>query len=276
MQKIFDLLPTPLNAANDISPSGFYNARTYQQTNAGGLVLGDYIDLDDAEAANQSATNIGLLFQGRYRRVKIADNATALNVAKGKAAYVIPGTSLVQVVVLTAGTGQNPGFYQVVGTGGGGTGAIIGVVVGAAGTVTTAPIVVAGGEGYTSAPTFTLVSGGTPATFQPQMKLNSYVVTTRDVAGVNLSQPRGVFLNTITPGNYGWIQENGIATVLQTGTVGSATAGAVVTSLTPTDGTFQTVIATTPALPSAFGTAVDVAIANGYYRTVLTLPVWNG
>ena len=276
MLKVFDFLPTPLNAANDISPSGFYNARTYQQTNAGGLVLGDAVDFDDAGAANQSNTTIGLLFQGRYRRVKIADNATAANVAKGKAAYVIPGTSLIQAVVLTAGTGQNPGVYQVAGTGGGGTGAIISVIVGAAGTVTTNPTVVAIGEGYTTAPTFTLVSGGTPATFQAQMKLNSYIVTSRDVAGVNLSQGRGVFLNSITPGNYGWIQEDGVATVLQTGTVGSATAGAVVTPFTPTDGTFQTVAASTPALPSAFGSAVDIAIASGYYRTVLTLPVWNG
>jgi hypothetical protein len=276
MLKVFDLLPTPLNAANDISPSGFYNSRTYQQTNAGGLVLGDCLDFDDLGAANQSNTAIGLLFQGRYRRVKIADNATAANVAKGKAAYVIPGTSLIGALILTAGTGQTPGFYQVAGTGGGGTGAILGITVAAGGTVTAAPVVVASGEGYTTAPTFTLVSGGTPATFQAQMAENTYIVTSRDIAGVNLSQGRGVFLNTITPGNYGWIQENGVATIQQTATAAVAVVGSVVSPFTPTDGTFQSIAAATAPLVSAFGTAIDAPIANAYYRAVLTLPVWNG
>jgi len=274
MQKIFDFLPTPLNVANDISPSGFYNARTFQQTNAGGLVLGDYIDLDDAEAANQSVTSFATLYQGRYRRVHVSAGATAANVARGKAAYVQPGSALIGALVVTPGTGQTPGFYQVAGTGGGGTGAIVGVIVGAAGTVTTPPIVVAQGSGYTTAPTFTLVAGGTAATFQAQMAVNSYVVTSSDVTGVNLSAGRGVFLNSVTPGNYGWIQENGIASFLSATTV--ATSSGFI--LTPgfAAGTFTATAASAAPLATAFGIALDSAAVNGYIRGVMTLPVWNG
>jgi hypothetical protein len=274
--KVFDLLPSTLNTSNDVSPSGFQNIRTLQQTNAGGLTLGDAIDLTDFEAASQSSASIGILYQGRYRRVQVDANATAANVARGKAAYVVPGYSLLGVLILTAGSGQTAGTYQVSGTGGGGSGAIIQVVVASGGTVTAAPTIVAAGSGYTSAPTFTLAAGGTAATFQPQMVLNSYIVTSRDVTGANLSQGRGVFLNSITPGNYGWIQENGIATVLQTTTVTSATVGANVSPATPTDGTFQATAATAAPLASAFGTAVDAPIASTYYRTNLTLPIWNG
>jgi hypothetical protein len=275
MLKVFDFLPTPLNAANDISPSGFYNSRTYQQTNAGGLTLGDAVDFDDAGAANQSNTATGLLYQGRYRRVRVSANATAANVAKGLAAFVQPGSSLLGALVLTAGSGQAAGVYQVLGTGGGGTGAIISVIVGAGGTVTTQPTVVAGGEGYTSAPTFTLAAGGTPATFQAQMAENSYIVTDFATTGVVLQQPRGIFLNSVTPGNYGWIQEDGIGTVLYAATVTASTVGNLVAPKSASAGAFDSTVATT-YLVGAFGTAIDKPIGATYGRIVMNLPVWNG
>lgn len=274
--KVFELAPTPLNSANDLSPSSFYNIRTYQQTNAGGLVLGDAIDLTNEEAAGLSNPLIGYLYQGRYRRIRVAANATALNVARGKAAYVAPGASVLGVLILTAGSGQTPGYYEIAGSGGGGTGAVIGVVVAAGGTVTAPPTVVVAGQNYTSAPTFTLAAGGTPATFRPQMIVDSYVVTSLDVTGVNLSQGRGVFLNSITPGNYGWIQEDGIASVLQAASVTSATVGAIVTPVAASDGTFQATVATSSPLATAFGTAIDAPIASTVYRALLNLPVWNG
>jgi hypothetical protein len=164
----------------------------------------------------------------------------------------------------------------VVGTGGGGSGASIQVVVAAGGTVTANPTVISAGSGYTSAPTFTLASGGTVATFQAQMLLNTYRVTTADISGVNPSQPRGLFLNTITPGNYGWIQENGIATVLQAATVTSATVGAVVTPVAGGNGTSQATVSSTAPTVAAIGTAIDAPIANAYYRILMDLPVWNG
>jgi hypothetical protein len=275
MLKIFDLLPSPLNTSNDTSPSGFANVRTYQQTNAGGLVLGDYIDLDNYEAAGLSSPNYGTLFEGRYRRVQVDANATAANVARGKAAYVVPGYSVYGVLILTAGSGQTPGTYVLTGSGGGGSGAQIQVVVASGGTVTAQPTIVAAGSGYTSAPSFTLSAGGTAATFQAQMVVNSYIVTSRDVSGVILTQGRGVFLNSITPGNYGWIQENGIATILMDATT-TTTAGDTVTPLAPTNGTFRGIAAATAPLYSAFGTAFDAPIASTLIRAVLNLPVWNG
>lgn len=277
MLKVFELLPTPLNTANDLSASSFVNLRTQQETNAGGLVLGDCFDIDDQGAANLSNTAIGLCFQGRYRRVQVDANATAANVGIGKAAYVVPGTSLLAALTLTAGSGQTPGTYQIAAVGGGGTGAIIQVVVTAAGTVTANPTVVAKGSGYTTIPTFTVAAGGTPATVLAQMSENTYIVTSQDKAGINASQGRGVFLNTITPGNYGWIQENGVATFLVDSTAGTGTAGSVLSPVGATvAGAFRGIAVATAPLASAFGTNIDALTASVLVRGVLTLPVWNG
>ena len=276
MLKVFELLPTPLNAANDPSASGFVNLRTQQETNAGGLVLGDCFDIDDQGAANLSNTAIGTCYNGRYRRVQVDANATAANVAIGRVCYVVPGSTLLAGLLLTAGSGQTPGTYQIAAAGGGGTGAIIQVVVTAAGTVTAQPTVVAKGSGYTTTPTFTVAAGGTPATVQAVMIFNTYIVTTADKTGVNPSQPRGVFLNTITPGNFGWIQENGVATVQETTTTTSATVGAVVTPVGAGNGTVQSTVGTSALLPNSIGTSVDAPANNVLFRVLLELPVWNG
>ena len=410
--KVFNFLPTPLNKANDRSSSGFANLRTGQETNAGGLVLGDAIDLTSFEAAGLSSPIFGALYEGRYRRVQVAAGATAANIAPGTAAFVAPGSMLLAVQVATPGSGQTPGTYQVHGTSaapaaaggskedhpkdgpdekappsvdthhdedededeedrkpaksagtrydskvakklkaakdskdkdakkqkaahrysdedenyagpehekaeggsqvpgppatekakagpaaakagpvsdkgfpvsptaappgtfasGVGSGAVIQVVVGPDGTVSQPPTVVAAGSGYTSPPTFTLSAGGTAATFQGQMVVNSYIVTDAATPGINLSQGRGVFLNAITPGNYGWIQENGIAS-FQLGTAAGAAGGLLTPD--PATGLFNATAVAAPS-PVVFGTTIDTPIAGALVRGLMTLPVWNG
>ncbi len=273
MAKVFDFLPTPLNTANDLSASGFVNARTGYQTNAGGLTIGDYLDLDADAAQGLASTTIGPLYQGGYRRIFVSAGATAANVARGKAAYLAPGSSVVGALILTQGSGQTVGTYTIAGVGGGGTGAIIAIDVLTA-TTLSAPRLVAAGANYTSAPTFTIPSGGTPGTLQAQMSIPQYTVTSRDVSGVNLQLPKGVFLNSITPGNYGWIQEEGVATFLTDATTTTA-AGDTLTPFTPTNGTFRGIAAATAPLASAFGVAIDAPIASSYVRGFLSfVPDW--
>ena len=132
------------------------------------------------------------------------------------------------------------------------------------------PTLVNGGKNYTSVPTFTLAAGGTTnATFVANMVINDYIVTTFDIAGTNKSQGRGVLLNVITPGNYGWIQENGIATF----NVSAATVATPGSLLTPVaTGSFSST-AVGAASPIFFGTNTDTAVV-GLVRGLLDLPVW--
>lgn len=66
------------------------------------------------------------------------------------------------IAILSPGTGQTNGTFNISGSGGGGTGAEVQIVI-AGGVITTATVT-AGGSGYTSAPTFTVAVGGTPGT----------------------------------------------------------------------------------------------------------------
>ncbi len=216
-------LPTWLawNNANFTSPTGITDLATGQPIAAGGLNAGDYFDATNDEAATSSYTTNGLLFNGRYRLVKVDSGATAANVKTGTIGYLRAGLNVKSAVVLTAGSGQTPGVYTVAAAAGsgGGSGAIIQVIVQANGTVTTQPVVLQGGNNYSSVPTFTLTgAGGTPATFVAQLSSTPNLVTSADqqlVTGVGAVRPV-VFLNSITPGNYGFIQELGTATVLAT------------------------------------------------------------
>lgn len=275
MLKVFEFLPAALNASNDTSASGITDTRTGYEVNAGGLVIGDMFDIDTTAAGMLSAP-LGALYQGRYRRVRVDVNATAANVGRGLACYVVSGPSVQNVVILQGGVAQTAGTYQVAATGGGGTGAIIQVIVSAAGTVTGNPTVVAPGINYTSVPTFILVAGGTTtATFAAQMTIPTFTVTTVDKA-LNVYAPRGVFLNTVLPGNYTFIQEDGIATILQAATVTSATLGAVVTPVAGGNGTSQSTVGTAPSTNAALGVALDIPVAGAFFRALLNLPVWNG
>lgn len=215
-------LPTWLawNNCNFTSSTGITDQATGQPIAAGGLNAGDYFTATNDEAAASSYTTNGLLFSGRYRYVKVDSGATAANVKTGTVGYLRAGLSVKTAVTLTVGSGQTAGTYTVAAAAGsgGGSGAVIQVVVLANGTVSGNPVVLQGGTGYSSQPTFTLVAGGTPATFVAQLDSTPNLVTSADqqlVTGVGAVHPV-VFLNAITPGNYGFIQELGTATVLAT------------------------------------------------------------
>ncbi len=218
-------LPTwlAINNVNSPSQSGQVDPLTNFPYAGGGLNAGDYFDLTNDEAATASYTTNGLLYSGRYRYVQVDSGATAAYVKTGTVGYLRAGSSVKSVVVLTQGSGQTVGTYTVAATvgSGGGSGAIIQVIVASATSITVS--VVNGGSGYVSAPSFTLATGGTPGTVVAQLGTSMNIVTSADVAlsanaalaGVGPVRPV-VFLNSITPGNYGFIQELGVATVLAT------------------------------------------------------------
>lgn len=265
-------LPTWLavNAANFTSPSSFTDLRTQQPIFAGGLNLGDYFDLTEKEANNLSDTLIGLLHWGRYRLVQLDANATQSDVAAGTAAFFAKGKSVQNVVIATAGTGQTPGTYQAASSGGGGTGAVIQYTIGAGGTLTAASVLTPG-INYTTTATFTIAAGGTPGTVAAQMLLTPNIVT-GFTNPLSLSALRGVFLNAITPGNYGFIQELGEATVLGAAALTAAAVGAIVGPKAASAGAFDATVATAAQLVTQIGYAVDLPVAATTFRAVLDLP----
>ncbi len=278
-------LPTWL-AINNVT-SGSQSGQTDPITGfpyaGGGLNLGDYFDLTSDEAPNASYTTNGILFQGRYRYVQVDSGATAANVKTGTVGYMRSGSTVKSVVVLTQGSGQTVGTYQVaanVGSGGG-SGAIIQVIVTSATAITVS--VVNGGFGYVSAPTFTLATGGTVGTVVAQLGGSPNVVTSADIAigtasatnaGIGPVRPV-VFLNTITPGNYGFIQELGTATVLAGSTnTQSASQFGIVTNGASANGTMATSSATYG--PYAIGNIIDPLtspLANTPFKVLLDGPV---
>jgi hypothetical protein len=251
-------LPTwlALNNVNSPYQSGQGDSVTGFPYNAGGLNQGDYFDLTNDEAAGASYPTNGLLFSGRYRYVQVDSGATAAYVKTGTVGYIRSGSTVASVVVLTQGSGQTVGTYQVAATvgSGGGSGAVIQVIVTAAAAITVS--VLNGGQGYVSAPTFTLATGGTPGTVVAQLGISQNIVTSADIAlspaatnaGIGPVHPV-VFLNSITPGNYGFIQESGVATVL---------AGATYTQQ-----------ASQSALPSTGSNGTMIASVNTY--SILTI-----
>lgn len=223
-------IPTWLawNNCNFTSPTGLTDLATGQPIAAGGLNAGDYFSATNEEAANASYTTNGILYSGRYRLVQVDSGATVANVKTGTVGYLTAGKAVKSVVVLTAGSGQTAGTYTVaVNTpSGGGTGAIIQVIVAANGTVATPPTVLQGGSNFTTVPTFTMPTsaGGTGATFVAQLNTTPNLVTSADAVAAIVPVRPVVFLNAITPGNYGFVQELGTATVLA-GATFTQTAG---------------------------------------------------
>jgi hypothetical protein len=213
---LLQVLPTftAWNNMNNASPTGMTDPQTGQPYYAGGLNLGDYFDATEQEANTASYLTNGLLHAGRYRMVQVSANATAANVKAGTVGYIQPGTFVQNVLQLVAGSGMTVGTYTTTTTGGGATTqATIQVTVLTATTVSIT--VLTPGVGFTSLPTVTAPStGGTPPTFVVEMGYSVNMVTSADIA-TNLVRPV-VFLNSITPGNYGFVQELGIATVLST------------------------------------------------------------
>ena len=231
------ILPTwaALNNMNTPYPSGMGDPVSGQTYYSGGLNVGDYFDVTNDEALNASYLTNGICFAGRYRFVQVDSGATAANVKTGTVGYVRAGSTLKSVVTTNVGSGGTAGAYTIQATAGtgGGSGASISVTVGSGGTVT-AVSVVNPGYGYVSAPTFNLntaTTGLSSATVQAELGIGMNIVTSADIAfggnaaqaGVGPVRPV-VFLNAITPGQYGFIQELGTATVLsgsgKSGTIG--------------------------------------------------------
>jgi hypothetical protein len=272
-------LPTWLawNNANFTSPTGLSDAYNGQPIGAGGLNLGAYFDATNAEAGQASYSVNGILYAGRYRLVQVDSGATAANVKTGTVGYLRAGggTGAVKTVIITnAGTGATAGTYTIAANlNGGGTGAVIQVVVGSGGTIT-AVSVLNGGYNYNSVPTFTLTATGTTGgAVVAQLDTSPNIVTTADQTSTTGAPVRPVvFLNSITPGNYGFIQELGVATVLGSATVGTAAVGNFVSPLAVGSGN-GTVTAGTTYTVTTFAQAIDLPLASNPYKVLLVGPV---
>src|SRR3954469_24908577 len=203
------ILPTwlALNACNDTSASGQSELRTGLAVNAGGLNLGDYFDLTNAEAKVLSYPTNGTLYLGRYRRVQVDSGATAANVKTG-----------------TIGLMASPAAIQI-------------------------------------------DLGG-------RLPLSMNVVTSYDQGLVAGLRPV-VFLNTVTPGNFCFVQELGVATVLgKTGLTATPAIGDAIivgTSGLVDDPTQSTTL--TYALEKLIvGEAIDLPVSAGLFRILLKRP----
>lgn len=266
-------LPTWLavNNCNFSSPTALTDQYTGQPYTGGQINVGDYTDFDNDTAASLSYTANGILFAGRYRYVQVDSSATAANVKTGTVGYLRKGTSVASVQITGAGTGQTNGTYSIAAVGGGGVGALVTVVI--AGGLVTQATVAQGGYGYATEPTFTISEGGTPGTLQAQLNSTPNLVTSYDQAVSNGFGPgyvrQVVFLNSITPGNYGFVQEDGIATVLGNATIGTGAAeGNWVESTT--GGTVNAPSATTSPVLATIGKAIDLPLASLLFKIYLT------
>ena len=278
-------LPTwgAINNVNNGSQSGNTDPVTGFPYNGGGLNAGDYFDLTTDEALGASYITNGILYSGRYRYVQVDSGATAANVKTGTVGYVRSGSTMKSVVTITAGSGQTNGTFQInanVGSGGG-TGAIISVNI-SGGAIVGNPTVVAAGVGYVSPPTFTVAQGGTPGTVTAQLGNSQNIVTSADLAltpavanaGIGPVHPV-VFLNTITPGNYGFVQESGVATVLSASGATQAQSNNALPS-TSSNGTMVASVTTYSIL--SIGTVIDpltTPLANTPFKIQLTAPIFQ-
>jgi hypothetical protein len=255
------------NNANFTSPTGLTDPDSGQPVAAGGLNLGDFFDATNEEAANASFGVNGILYSGRYRLVLVDSGATAANVKTGTVGYMLAGglSGVVRsVVITTAGTGATNGTYTIAANAGTGTGAVIQVVV--AGGAITSVSVLNGGFGYTTVPTFTLTATGTTGgVVAAQLDSSPNIVTSYDVATL-FTRPV-VFLNSITPGNFGFVQELGTATVLGGGTLTSATASAFVNAAAT--GVVNTTVASGSPIGATIGTAIDLPAVSNLFKAQL-------
>ena len=256
-----------LNTANSPSATGLVDPVTGQQYNTGGLEVGDYFDLTEKQANSLSNTVTGLCHWGRYRYVLVDSGATVADVTTGTVGYMRAGSFVQNVVITNAGTGQTTGVYTIAATlgSGGGSGASIQVVVGSGGTITSATVL-NGGFGYISIPTFSLTAiGGSAGVVAAQLNASPNTVTSADKPSP-IGGRAVVFLNAITPGNYGFVQESGLATVLASGAIIN---GNYVNATS--NGTVQT--GTTTYALATIGIAQDTGTSGNTLKTLLTLPM---
>ena len=273
---------TAWNNANFTSPTALSDPTSGQTYASGGLNLGDYFDATNDEALTASYLTNGILYQGRYRYVQVDSGATAANVKSGTVGYVRSGSTVKSVALTNAGSGGTAGTYAVAATAGsgGGSGAVISVTVGAGGTVTSVSVTNPG-YGYVSAPSFNVATptGATGATVAAQLGISPNIITSYDVATSGNAAQAGVgnvrpvvFLNSITPGNYGFVQELGTATVLGNGTIGTGAAVGNFVQAT-TGGTVNAPSATTSPTVATIGQAVDLPLASNLFKVLLDGPV---
>jgi len=270
------ILPTwvALNNANFVSSTGITDPRTGESFPAGGLNAGDYFDVTEMEANSLSDTAIGICHAGRYRLVKLDSGATVANVATGTIGYLRSGLTVSGVLPLTQGVSVPAGTYPLVFTGGGGSGAAGFITVGSGGTLAGAlPVITYGGTGYTSTPAVTIVvPSGTAPTFIAQMDASFNLVTSYDQQA-NKTRPV-IFLNSPTPGNYTFIQELGLATVLGAAAVGDSTVGDWVDSAA--GGLAVARVATGSPIGATIGRAWDAPENSSLFKVILTGPVVQG
>ena len=206
------IVPTwlALNAANDASASYFTDLRTGQDVNAGGLNAGDYFDLTNPEANNLSYSVNGILYAGRYRRVKVDSGATVANVKTGTIGLM---PSLAATSPLNSLGTRNPAMN---------------------------------------------------------------IVTSYDQAiGLSNSVRPVVFLNAITPGNWGFVQELGVATVLFGALTGTPAIGGVINSVAT--GLADAPASATAIVRTSVGIAIDLPAAGLKSRILLQyVPVVQG
>jgi len=271
MQGTLNYLPRYLNAVNSTTATAASDPVTGTAI-ATGTGAGLYFDVDDPTAASVSNTAIGLLYGGRYRMVQVDSGATVANVKPGTVAAFAMGQSVQNVAIVTAGTGQTNGTY--VANASSGSAQIVYTIAGGA---LTSVQLVNGGAGYSSVPTFTIAAGGTPGTVAAQMSVTPNRVTSWDQGwgtGATAVPLRGVFLNAITPGNYGFIQEGGKATVLGAAAIGSSpNIGALVQA--GASGLVTAAGANTQGV-ATLGYALDLPANSTLFRTMLTLPNFQG
>lgn len=269
------IVPTWLawNNCNFTSPTALTDLRTGQPFAAGGLNLGDYFDATNEEALNASYTTNGILYAGRYRFVQVDSGALAANVKTGTIGYLRNGTTVKSVVVTNVGSGQTAGTYSIAGGpgDGGGSGVVIQVVVGSAGTITSASVL-QGGYNMVAAPVFVLAPtiGGTGGAVAAQLNTTPNLVTSYDQGIALTGSPVRpiVFLNSITPGNYGFIQELGTATVLGAGSfTGTAAIGGTVQPTT--GGLANQPNPTTTVNNTTMGLAIDLPVVSNLFKIEL-------
>jgi len=275
------ILPTWLawNNANFLTRSGITDLRTGQDFPAGGLDVGDYFDATEREANQCSYAANGLLHHGRYRLVQVDSGATVANVKTGTVGYLRAGMTVQGAIVTAAGSGATNGSYTIpVPAGsGGGSGAVISVAV--SGGVVTAVSVLQGGFNYSSVPTITsaqiaAVTGGSGMTVALQLNSTPNIVTSYDQANTagTLIRPV-VFLNPVTPGNFGFIQELGLATVMCGASAGTANTGDWVNA--GTGGVVTTTASSGSPVGLTIGQAIDKPAANQLFKAYLNEYVYQ-
>jgi hypothetical protein len=267
------------------SPTGLTDSTTGAPQKGGNFNLGDYADLTESEAQQWNVHYGTTLHQGRYRIVKLANNAVAANTGLGKPLGWGVGTTVEQVT-FAPGTGYTPGNYDLVSTGGGtpATQAAAHVVVGPTGAIISAKLS-RGGSGFSTVPTFALTAlgAGTGGTVIAQMSESANTVTTYDASAISpLGLVRAINLSPvtaaqITAGAFIIVQELGIAPVLVN--LGALPAGAALTAVgstgTPVVTATTPVAATSPTV-GTFAYSLDATAVNGLVRGVLNLPVLQG